>query len=316
MMNSNTIIHRIVRRIRHWVAEHIWYGRFPYAYAHYYYWKHLRKELNYHNPRDINEKLFWLARYWQDSRIVQCADKLAVREYIKSLGLESILNEVYCIYEKADEIDFDALPDKFVIKTNHCGGGSYMVICDDKSHINLDKAIEIIKDGLNHVTGISTCEYQYQYIRPRAFAEKFIEDKNGERLEIQFFCFNGVAKHILVRNDLGKANAQPFAISYDMEWNRVKDRIHEDMSVDIPRPAKLDEMIAIANKLASPFPHVRIDLYYVDEQIIFGEMTFSSSGNILWNYSQSIRDQWGSELKLPSKLKSKWSDVYKSRFEK
>lgn len=311
-MFNNTIIHKIIRRIRHWIGQNILYGRFPYAYTHYFYWNHLRKELNYRNPKDINEKLLWLARYWQDPRIVQCADKLAVREYIKSLGLEYILNEIYCIYEKAEEINLDTLPDKFVIKTNHCGGGSYMVICDDKSQINNGKAIEIINKGLNHVAGLTTCEYQYQYIKPRAFAEKFIEDKNGERLEIQFFCFNGVAKHILVRNDLGKANSKPFAISYDMEWNRVKDRIHEDMSIDIPRPAKLDEMIAIANKLASPFPHVRIDMYYVDEQIIFGEMTFSTSGNILWNYTEETRRNWGEELILPQKLKTKWKNVFKS----
>ena len=312
----NTVFHKIVRHIRHWIGEHILYGRFPYAYAHYYYWKYLRKELNYRNPKDINEKLFWLARYWQDPRIVQCADKLAVREYIKSLGLEYILNEIYCIYEKAEEINIDTLPDKFVIKTNHCGGGSYMVICDDKSQINQDQAIDIINEGLNHVIGISTCEYQYQYIKPRAFAEKFIEDKNGERLEIQFFCFNGVAKHILVRNDLGKANAQPCAISYDMDWNRVRDRVHEDMSINISRPTRLNEMIAIANQLAAPFPHVRIDLYYVDEQIIFGEMTFSSSGNILWKYPQLIHDKWGEELILPNKLSIRWKDVFTSYYNK
>ena len=74
------------------------------------------------------------------------------------IGLESILNEIYYIYDKAEEIDLDALPDKFVIKTNHCGGGSYMVICDDKSQINYDKVIEIINEGLNHVTGLPTCE--------------------------------------------------------------------------------------------------------------------------------------------------------------
>ena len=75
-------------------------------------------------------------------------------------------------------------------------------------------------------------------------------------------------------------------------------------------------MIDIANKLSTPFPHVRIDLYYVDDRIIFGEMTFSSSGNILWNYPQSIRDQWGTELELPKKLKIKWSDVYVSQIKK
>lgn len=307
------ILNKIIRKIRRLVAKYLLFGRFPYAYAHYYYWECLRKELNYKNPKDINEKLFWLARYWQDPRIVQCADKLAVRDYIKSLGLDYILNEVYCIYNRADDIDFSALPEKFVIKTNHCGGGSFMVICDDKSKLNKKEAIEIIRNGLKHVTGLTTCEYQYQYIKPRAFAEKFIEDVVGERLEIQFFCFNGKAKHILVRNDLGIASDKSFAISYDMNWNRVQDRKYEDMSIDIPRPTKLEEMIKVANKLAEPFPQVRIDLYYVDNRIIFGEMTFSTSGNILWNYPQSIRDKWGEELVLPSKLNSKWKNYYKSQ---
>ena len=88
------------------------------------------------------------------------------------------------------------------------------------------------------------------------------------------------------------------------------------MSIDIPRPAKLDEMIAIANKLASPFPHVRIDLYYVDEQIIFGEMTFSSSGNILWKYPKTIHNKWGEELVLPNKLSIRWKDVFTSYYNK
>lgn len=309
---NNKLFYKIIRRIRHWIGEHILYGRFPYAYAHYYYWKHLRKELDYRNPKDINEKLFWLARYWQDPKIVQCADKLAVRDYIKSLGLEYILNEIYCIYEHAEDIDIDALPNKFVIKTNHSGGGSYMVICDNKLQVDIDTTIKIINEGLNQVTGISTCEYHYQYIQPRAYAEKYIEDQNGERLEIQFFCFNGQARHILVRNDLGQANKRPFAISYDMSWNRVQDRISEDMSIDIPCPAKFSELVNIANKLASPFPQVRVDFYYVNDQIIFGEMTFSSSGNILWNYPQSIRDKWGDELILPKKLALKWKYVYQS----
>ena len=98
-----------------------------------------------------------------------------------------------------------------------------------------------------------------------------------------------------------------------MNWNRVQDRKYEDMSIDIPRPTKLEEMIEVANKLAEPFPQVRIDLYYVDNRIIFGEMTFSTSGNILWNYPQSIRDKWGEELVLPSKLNSKWKNYYKSQ---
>lgn len=303
---------RMLNRLRHRFAERVLYGRFPYAYAHYYYWKHLGKELSYRNPQDINEKMFWLGRFWQDPRIVQYADKLAVREYVKGLGLDSILTKVYAVYDSPEDIDFSKLPQRFVLKTNHCGGGINMVLCKNKQELDQDRARQIIADGLKKVIGISTCEYHYQYIVPKAYAEEYIGDANDERLEIQFFCFNGTARHILVRNDLGDAAAKSFAISYDMDWNRVKDRKREDMSIDIPRPAKLDEMISVANKLAAPFPHVRVDLYYVDEVIYFGELTFSTSGNVLWNYTDEVIKRWGEELALPPKLKTKWNKVYKS----
>lgn len=302
-----------VRYVRKFVGEHISCGRFPYAYAHYFYWLKLREELDYKNPKGLNQKLYWLARYWQDPRIVTYTDKLAVRDYIIGLGLDFILPKIYAVYDTVDQIDFDKLPERFVLKCNHCGGGDYMVLCKDKSKLDEAASRKAINEGLHAVIGIDTCEYHYQYIKPRAYAEEFIGKAGDERLEIQFFCFNGTARHILVRNDLGDAAQKPFAISYDMNWNRVHDRKREDMTIDIPRPKKIDEMIEIANKLASPFPHVRIDLYLVNQKYIyFGEMTFTTSGNVLWNYTPKVIEEWGEELVLPKKLKTKWSEIYKS----
>ena len=134
--------------------------------------------------------------------------------------------------------------------------------------------------------------------------------KEGQRLEIQFFFFDGEAKHILVRNDLGDAAENSFAISYDMNWNRVHDRKIEDMSINVDKPRRYDEMLSIAKKLAEPFPHVRVDLYYVDDRIIFGELTFSTSGKILVNYPDETIQRWGDEWTLPEKLNMKWSDYY------
>ena len=307
------IIKHIVQYLRKWIGKNILKGHFPYAYAHYYYWYYTHKELDWEHPCDINQKLFWLARYWQSPLIVRCADKLSVRGYIKGLGLESILNEIYAEYASPDQIDIEHLPDYFVLKMNHLGGGDGVYICKDKNSFDIERVKVEIQSQLHKVIGLDTCEYQYQYIKPMIYAEKYIGDSQNNRLEIQFFCFNGVAKHILVRNDLGDAAEDSFAISYDMNWRRVHDRKIENMSIDIPRPKRLDEMIYIANKLAAPFPHVRIDLYYVDDQIIFGEMTFSTSGNILWNYTDKVVLEWGKELTLPQKLKCKWSDYYKSQ---
>ncbi len=297
--------------IRKFIGEHILFRRFPYAYAHYYYWRYTGKNLNYCCPKDFNEKLFWLARYWQDPRIVQCADKLAVRNYIEKAGFEDILTTIYAVYNTVDEIDISALPDKFVLKTNNGGGGEHMVFCTDKATLDIKRAREIINGGLHDTSSLSTCEYHYQYIEPKAYAEEFIafgEDK----LEIQFFCFNGIARHILVRNDLGNAASDPIVISYNMDWTRSKDRKGEDMSISIPRPPALDRMITIANTLAAPFPQVRIDLYLVGNKIYFGEMTFSTSGNILWNYTSETIARWGEELVLPSKIKHKWKQCFQS----
>ena len=315
MKKSNVFV-KLGRWIRRFVGRNILYGRFPYAYAHFFFWDKLKEELDYKHPKGLNQKLYWLNRYWQDPRIVQCADKLAVRKYIEDLGFGNILTKVYAVYDKAEDIDFDKLPNRFVLKCNHCGGGVNMVLCKDKSQLDESAARASIAEGLQKVIGLETCEYHYQYIAPKAYAEEFIGEDGDERLEIQFFCFNGTAQHILVRNDLGDAAKESFAISYDMNWNRVQDRWKEDMSIDIPRPKELDEMIVIANKLAAPFPQVRVDMYLVNHKIYFGELTFTTSGSILWNYTDRVIKEWGDDLVLPEKLKTKWSKVYKTQLKK
>jgi len=121
------VISSIYRKIRKFIGENILKYRFPYLYAHYYYWYYRRKSLSYKNPVNFEEKLFWLARYWQDPRIVQCVDKLAVREYVKECELGNILNEIYAVYDSPNDIDISKLPDRFVLKTNHAGGGEGVI---------------------------------------------------------------------------------------------------------------------------------------------------------------------------------------------
>lgn len=258
--------------------------------------------------------MFWYNRYWQHPLIVKCADKVAVRDYVKECGFESILTKFYGVYDRAEDIDFDMLPDQFVLKTNHSGAGWFINICKDKSSFDCEAARKNVAEGIACVSGLEVADYQYQYIEPKIIAEEFIaRGKDGLRLEIQFFFFGGEAKHILVRNDLGDAAENSFAISYDMDWNRVHDRKVEDMSINIEKPKRYDEMLSIAQKLAAPFPHVRVDFYYVDDRIIFGELTFSTSGKILVNYPEETIQRWGQEWLLPKKLNTKWRDYYKSQ---
>lgn len=287
----------------------------PYNYARLYYWRQTGKCLSYRHPKGWDQKLFWYNRYWQHPLIVKCADKVAVRDYVKECGFESILTKFYGVYDRAEDIDFDMLPDQFVLKTNHSGAGWFINICKDKSSFDCEAARDNVARGIECVSGLEVADYQYQYIKPKIIAEEFIvpSTKEGQRLEIQFFFFNGEAKHILVRNDLGDAAENSFAISYDMNWNRVHDRKIEDMSINVDKPRRYDEMLSIAKKLAEPFPHVRVDLYYVDDRIIFGELTFSTSGKILVNYPDETIQRWGDEWTLPEKLNMKWSDYYKSQ---
>ncbi len=145
--------------LRRLFAENILYQRFPVAYAHYYYWRHTGRELNLKNPQGISQKMLWLACFWQDSRIVRCTDKLAVREYIIQCGLEDILNEIYFIYDNAADIDITKLPSRFVLKTNHFGGGDGVFICKNKKTLILMVRNEywtskcIVLPGWKHVSG-------------------------------------------------------------------------------------------------------------------------------------------------------------------
>lgn len=290
-------------------------NNFPYLYARYSYYKRTGRNLSYRNPQDLNEKLFWLNRYWQDRRIVEYSDKVAVRDYIKSKGYEHLLTKHYGVYKSVDEINFHTLPNQFVLKTNNSGAGWFISICKDKKTYNTESAKFLMAHGLKDVPGVQVADYQYQYIEPKIIAEEFLpNDGDNPRYEIQFFCFNGKAKHILVRNDLGDASKFSFAISYDTNWNRVKDRWNEDLSINVSRPVDLEKMIEIANSLAAPFPHVRVDLYYWlgEGRITFGELTFTTSGKVLSNYKESTLKQWGDELILPDKISLKWKDQFPS----
>lgn len=312
-MNNSDFIQKTKRKIRSsfvsFGKKHLPYPIYAVANSKMVYHNGTGKELNYKKVADFNEKIFWLARYWQHPLIVKCADKIAVRDYVRDCGLDFLLNEILVVYSSADNISLDDLPDKFVLKCNH--GCGFNIICKDKSLLDITEVKVKVDKWLHTSIGIETAEYQYQHIQPCAYAERYIGDEEDERLEIQFFCFNGKARHILLRNDLGDAAKQSFAISYTRDWKRVKDRKREDMSIDIEKPENLDSMISYAERLARPFPNVRVDFYLVGDRVYFGELTFSTSGNILYNYNDKVLKEWGGELVLPEKIRTKWYKKYK-----
>ena len=268
----------------------------------YVYFLRTGRWLNLKNPQDLNEKFQWIAVNWRNPLITRCADKHLVREYLKEKGCEDILNEVYGVYERAEDIPFDLLPQKFALKCNH---GSHMnIICEDKSTFDKDEAVSKLNKWMRKDYGRGT-EWQYRPIPKRIIAEKYIESTDGKMTEYQIFCFNGKPQFFLVRNDLrnssiDKANMQ-YAVSYTMDWKRVYMRKGEEAyQFELPKPRNYQKMIDYAVRLAADFPQVRVDYYEVDDRLLFGELTFSSNGNVQTKYKREYIVELGKKIELPA----------------
>lgn len=235
---------------------------------------HTHKNLNLKKPTLFNEKLMYLKLHdYKDNKLVsKCSDKIAVREYIKENDLEFLLNKIYVIVDDANYINFDALPDKFVLKCNH--GCKMNIICTNKANFDKNKAIETLNKWKNTKFGYETCEIHYFNIKPMIYAEKYIASDEGIMPnDYKIYCFNGEAKIILVCSEREKDLKRSF---FDLNWNRLnyeKPEFHTDH--EFKRPKNLDKMIEYANKLSKPFKFVRVDFYESNGEVIFGELTFT-----------------------------------------
>ena len=249
------------------------------------------------NPKRFNDKLQWYKLYYRDPLMTVCADKYAVRDYVKSKGYGHILNDIYGIYNSFEEINFDSLPDKFVMKTTNGGGINYL--CEDKSKIDYKSLKKQFNQWLSRNIYASGREWSYKGIKPRIIIERYLEseDKRFEGInDYKFVCFNGEAKYILV--DVNRrVNFQRNV--YDTKWNKLDVEFNRPNFKEIhENPEKLNEMIDIVNNLAKEFPFVRVDLYLVNNEIYFGELTFyPGTGYLTFNPDQ-FDYELGSFMKL------------------
>lgn len=273
------------------------------AYYHFIFFLRTGKCLNLKEPKDLNEKMFWLSRYWRNPLISICSDKLRVREYIKERGCDDILNEQYGVYNDANDINFEILPKKFVLKCNH--GSRMNIIVEDKEKLNIPEAISTLNKWIKTQYSSGT-EWQYKSIEPKILVEKYLESTEGKMTEYQIFCFNNVPTFFLVRNDLRKSEVDKasleFAVSYTIDWKRVYMRKDEEQfHLELPKPVNYDKMIDYAKKLSTGFPMVRVDYYEIDDKLVFGELTFSSNGSVQTSYKDEYIKSLGEKLVLPEK---------------
>lgn len=241
-------------------------------------------DINWDNPQDLNEKINWMKLYGDTSEWPRLADKYLVREYVKERIGERYLTKLYGCWDNADDIDFSSLPEKFVLKTNH-GCGTVIPIHDKKT-IDKSSVCKQLDTWIKHRYGYLTVEPHYLKIQPVIYAEELIENDStfsSSLVDYKVFCFSGKAYCILVCSDriIGKHVNLSF---YDCNWNirpEMLDGRHKGETVIVQKPQCLQELIALAEKLAQGHPQVRVDFYISNNHIYFGEMTFTSQGGYM-----------------------------------
>lgn len=256
------------------------------------------------HPRDLNEKILYLKLYSDTSEWSRLADKYEVRKYIQTCGLDDILIPLYEVWTEASDITLDGLPDRFILKANNGDGkGSYHIV-KDKEAEDLDEIRSLAEKWLSEKNiGALAAEPHYKSIPPKILAEELLEPKNSGLTDYKIWCFNGKAHSILTCSD--RSSGSVALGTYDLNWNYLQDAMIRSKEYPegeiLPRPENLDRMIEIAEKLSKPFPEVRVDLYDVNGQVYFGELTFTSLGGMMNYYTPETLLEMGSHIDLKYK---------------
>lgn len=258
------------------------------------------KKLNLKNPQGYNQKIQWLKLYDATPLKTLLSDKYCVRRWIKDKIGEKYLIPLLGVYNQFDDIDFNKLPNQFVIKANH--GCGWNIIVKDKETLDLQstkqKITEWLQTNFAYKVGL---ELQYKNIKPKIIIEKYIENKGGDLFDYKFWCFDGKVKYIQFLSERNLSGLK--MLFYDTQWNKQPFVYGFPQNTnEIEKPDNLDFMINLAEKAAKGFSHVRVDFYRLDDgTIYFGEMTFTSaSGRCKWNLPE-WDDKFGQLIKLPKK---------------
>ena len=258
----------------------------------------MKKKLDLTNPKTYNEKLQWLKLYNRKQEYTIMVDKYAVKGYVeKIIGKEYIIPTLG-VWEHFDDIDFDKLPDQFVLKCTHDSGG--LVICKDKETLDKEKAKKQIEHCLKRRYFLNTREWPYKDVKPQIIAEKYMVDESGYELkDYKFFTFDGKVKAMFIATDRGSESETCFDF-YDCNFEHLPFKNgHPNAKKKIIKPENFDKMIELAEKLGKDIPHARIDFYNINGKIYFGEITFFHWSGLKpfepeeWDY------KFGSWIQLP-----------------
>lgn len=282
--------------MKQWIKEHVALYKYYAAIKEYFmgrlalispetvskirYKNNFGRPLNLGNPTEFNEKLQWLKlkKYQDDPLVIQCADKVRVREYIEQCGCGDILIECIGIYDEPEQIPWEHLPEKFVLKCNH--GAGYNVVCTDKSAMDIEKTKKQLKKWLKDDYSLTYAEMHYHKIAKKIICEKYIQPEDGVLPDdYKVYCFDGEAYCTMLCKEREQEENCKYYF-FDKEWNfKPWDKsTSEFTNVQIEKPKQFEKMLSYAEKISKGFPFVRVDLYVMEDRIYFGEMTFTPCG--------------------------------------
>ncbi len=258
------------------------------------------KKLNLDNPQTYNEKLQWLKLYDRKPIYTTMVDKYEAKKYVANIIGDEYIIPTLGVWDRAQDIDYDALPNKFVLKSTHDSGGIFIV--NDKNSVDKSQVVAFFKKRLSRSTYQKQREWPYKNVKPRIIAEEYMEDEETHELrDYKFFCFDGDVKAMFIATE--RQSDKPTAFDFfDMKYNWLDVRHGHPNGESVPaKPYNFELMAQLAAKLSKDFVHVRVDFYEINRKVYFGELTFFHHGGVVpfdpeeWDY---IFGEW---LQLPKK---------------
>lgn len=274
------------------------------------YYLTMRKKLDLNNPRMFSEKIQWLKLFDHRKEYITMVDKIAVKTYVSSVIGERYIIPTLGVWDRPEDIDWNVLPDKFVLKTTHGGGNIGVIICKDKKSLDRQKVIEKLNISLKQNIFQSLREWPYKNVPRRILAEQYVEPdtKDSDLPDYKWFCFNGEPLYCQVIQNRSFKETIDF---FDTEWNHqefvglssVSGFKARCAAVSPTKPANLEKQIRIARELSKNIPFARIDLYQTKSEIFFGEITFYPKSGLGYFTPNQYNYLLGDKLILPERKK-------------
>ncbi len=262
----------------------------------------LGRKLDLKCPMRFTEKLQWLKLYDRKPLYTKLVDKAEVKDYVAGIIGDDYIIPTLGLWNRPEDIDWNSLPDRFILKTTHGGGGSGVVICSDKGQLDKKMAVDKLNRCMKQDIYATLREWPYKEVPHRVIAEQLL-DKDPQYDDVpdyKFYCFNGIPIVVLIATNRFTDHNFNY---YDMEFKKlnITSSAGRNAAIEFSKPSRFEEMKEIASKLSQGFAHIRVDLYYSNNKIYFGELTFYDSSGFDNLSSDSVDLEWGSWIELPNK---------------